>query len=45
MLERLRRVVDRETPVCECRHCGTNVDHTATGCPNCESGEIVRYHL
>jgi Zn finger protein HypA/HybF involved in hydrogenase expression len=45
MLERLRRVVDREPSVCECRHCGTNVDSVATECSTCGSGDIVCYQL
>ncbi|WP_255198291.1 hypothetical protein [Halorarius litoreus] len=45
MLERLRQVVDRGTTVCECRHCGTNVDSGATGCPTCDASDIACYRL
>lgn len=31
--------------VCECRHCGTNVDTRTHECPTCEKGGIARYEL
>ena len=48
MLEQLKRVVRRgaqSDPVRECRRCGTTVERAASGCPACESTDIVQYDL
>lgn len=47
MFETLRTIVgrgQRAEVLRECRNCGTSVD-SADRCPDCDSGDIVRYEI
>lgn len=43
LLEAVRRHVDREDAIYECRHCGRSVARNDETCPTCGSTEIAHY--
>jgi anaerobic ribonucleoside-triphosphate reductase len=48
MIERVTRVLAgpfRSGTFRECRRCGTTVDGSGRGCPECGSADIARYDL
>lgn len=45
MVTKLRRLVDDDGELYECRNCGTTVSNDRDECPTCGSTEIAHYEF